>query len=242
MIFDVYSDTHLDSWVYKGFDPVLKPSPNARAAIFAGDAGNGFEWYSKMITMLDQAYEQGCIAVPGNHEYYYHQKYTPGLASPIHYDASNQLYKKYGLKILTSTLWTNFWGREVLNPLLSKNLNDFKCIPGMTPQIMQKMGRKAHNFLYEFVGEDIDIVVTHFAPLRNSMHPKYAHHHPEENSYYYNDYGLLVQDLKPKYWVHGHTHMCMDYDYEGTQVIANPIGYCGECQSSAVFEPMTIEV
>ena len=46
-----------------------------------------------------------------------------------------------------------------------------------------------------------------------------------------------VHDLRPKLWIHGHTHDRCDYVIGDTRVIANPFGYPKELRSNEMFEP-----
>ena len=66
------------------------------------------------------------------------------------------------------------------------------------------------------------VVVTHHAPHRNSLAPRYA-----------DDWlsGAFVSELPeeffviPKLWIHGHTHTSFDYQVRNCRVVCNPRGY-----------------
>ena len=79
-----------------------------------------------------------------------------------------------------------------------------------------------HNRDYEFLRslEDtkVDLLVTHFPPksfVENlgeeyvSLLPKYS-------------------GIHPRYWVCGHEHVCIKEDFNGSRVLANPLGYLDE--------------
>lgn len=65
------------------------------------------------------------------------------------------------------------------------------------------------------------IVVTHHAPHRMSVHPKY------ENNELTPAFASNLEHLmgKSRYWVHGHMHDGQRYVFNGTEVVLNPRGY-----------------
>jgi Icc-related predicted phosphoesterase len=65
------------------------------------------------------------------------------------------------------------------------------------------------------------IVVTHHAPHRMSVHPKYDH--DELTPAFASDLEHLMG--RSRYWVHGHMHDGQRYVVNGTEVVLNPRGY-----------------
>ncbi|MFP4903781.1 metallophosphoesterase [Paraburkholderia sp. BR14261] len=73
-----------------------------------------------------------------------------------------------------------------------------------------------------FAGETI--VVTHHAPHKGSLAPRYAE--DLVSAGFVSDLGALVKLRAPvALWIHGHTHTCFDYTVNGTRVVCNPRGY-----------------
>jgi Icc-related predicted phosphoesterase len=66
------------------------------------------------------------------------------------------------------------------------------------------------------------IVVTHHAPLKQSLAEKYAEDWVSAG--FVNDLPSLVR-APVALWIHGHTHTAFDYMAEGTRVVCNPRGY-----------------
>ena len=239
--FDVYSDLHLDSWARAGFpadEMRFLKSEDCNAALFAGDAGNGPKWYEEALYLLRQHYKK-VIGVPGNHDFYKNWLYE-GMINLEQYDPSNQYYEINGVKIVTATLWTNFRHSEVNKEIAEASITDFRLIKGMTGNAMETLCHNAFTHLAEFAGK-VDIVMTHFPPIVNSVHPAYAAY-AHLNPYFVNDEPEFFKRMGAKYWIHGHSHKKFDYDYGGCRVVANPIGYAGEEQREPVFIPKTIEV
>ena len=238
---DVYSDLHLDSWINQGWKPEqirVKPTKGVDLCLFAGDGGNGPEWYARAMRLLRGKYIK-VIGVPGNHDYYGNKQYE-GMLDLTLSDCSNQLYDVNGFKIVTSTLWSNFRHRESSMALAERGITDFRAIDGMTGPLMADLCHQAHIYLAHHAGS-VDVVMTHFAPLAASEHPAYescSHLNP----YFINDEPEFVETMGAKLWVHGHTHKKFDYTFKGTKVVANPIGYSGEEQEEPVFLPKYVEI
>ncbi|WP_342320369.1 metallophosphoesterase [Burkholderia pseudomallei] len=67
------------------------------------------------------------------------------------------------------------------------------------------------------------IVVTHHAPLRASLAPRYAD--DLASAGFISDLAALVRP-PVSLWIHGHTHTSFDYTtVQGTRVVCNPHGY-----------------
>lgn len=142
------------------------------------------------------------------------------------------------IKFIGATLWSNFElegidKKKTEMEWAKFNIVDFtyifdKNIDGryqsISPERMVKLNEDAYKFLeYElkhnpFEGEKI--VVTHFAPHKNSIH---ENHKNMMNSYWINNFEELMGFSK--YWFHGHTHESLRYTVEGTEVVCNPRGH-----------------
>ena len=72
--------------------------------------------------------------------------------------------------------------------------------------------------------EGTTVVITHFAPHRNSIAPQFVNNSANP--------GFIVplDDLMAyaAVWIHGHTHNAFDYQVGRTRVFANPRGYAHE--------------
>lgn len=244
MKIDIYSDIHLDSWLTNYSEQEIRflPTKGTDLCLFAGDAGNGPDWYGRVIRLLKGKYKK-VIGVPGNHDWYNSGSYQ-GLVDLNRHDPSNQVYKIGDKTIVTATLWTDFRDSESAMAVAERTITDFRAIPGMTGKMMKSLHYKALNFIGDCRADilgPIDVIMTHFAPIVNSVHPAYAGS-SMLNPYFVNDNPYLVENSKPKLWVHGHTHKKFDYEFKGVRVVANPIGYNGEEQRLPVFEPKHVEI
>lgn len=68
-----------------------------------------------------------------------------------------------------------------------------------------------------------DIVITHHMPHRQSIASRYAH--STINRYFLHDLSGFVEQSQAALWIHGHTHVSLDYPVGATRVVCNPFGY-----------------
>ena len=67
------------------------------------------------------------------------------------------------------------------------------------------------------------VVITHHAPSRHSIHPRFAD--SLLNACFVSDAEHLLGTDSAQLWIHGHTHDSFDYAVHGTRVVCNPRGY-----------------
>jgi hypothetical protein len=79
------------------------------------------------------------------------------------------------------------------------------------------------------------VVVTHHAPSRQSIHPRFAG--SPLNACFVSDAERLMGVERVVLWIHGHTHDSFDYTVGGTRVLCNPRGYAKNgVNENAAFE------
>jgi hypothetical protein len=67
------------------------------------------------------------------------------------------------------------------------------------------------------------VVITHHAPARNSLHPRFAD--SLLSAGFVSDAQALVSASGARLWIHGHTHDSFDYRLNETRVVCNLRGY-----------------
>lgn len=87
------------------------------------------------------------------------------------------------------------------------------------------------------------VVVTHHAPSRQSLHPRFDG--DDLSPCYISDLPHLLG--RSTLWIHGHVHDSFDYAVEGTRVVANPRGYItskkrGTPQNGAFDPALVVQV
>ena len=178
----------------------------------AGDS-DGPIWtdYLKKLAMASGA---SLMNVLGNHDFYRRSFPKPG---------QNQWSMVYrGLKIAGCTLWTDLTDPEDWETY-RQNLIDSRVTYGLSREAYLAAYDSDAHFLLR---ESPDVVVTHHSPSMKSCHPKWGTH--RMNFAFHQKTNALIDEIRPKLWIHGHTHDPSDYVHGPTRVVCNPRGYPGE--------------
>jgi hypothetical protein len=159
-----------------------------------------------------------------------------------------------GVRFLGATLWTDFALRGTDPSSIDRamtdayeGMNDFRFIRYGEGRMFRPADARAIHLsqvqwlraklAQEFVGSTV--VVTHYLPHRQSIHPKYKR--SDLNPSFASDLSDLMGP-SVSLWIHGHTHESFDYVVDGTRVVCNPRGYF-PMELNAAFDPvLTIDV
>jgi predicted phosphodiesterase len=216
------------------------PDTEADAAILAGD-----------IARPEQALQWACglgkpvLYVPGNHEFYGGS--IPGTLRRLReLCAGTQVQvldrdevRIGGVRFLGATLWTDFLldgdgeGRAVAVETALRLMRDFQRIHAdeaqtelFTPEHCAASFARDAAWLAGKLAQPHagpTVVITHHAPSRRSIHPRFAG--SPLNACFVSDAQHLLDGERAQLWVHGHTHDTFDYALNGTRVVCNPRGY-----------------
>lgn len=230
---------HLISDLHAGFRPFELPETDADVLVLAGDIDVGFrgmEMARRWSTRLPVVY------VAGNHEYYGEAipRHTERLAtaaedSDVHF-LENQAVEIHGVRFLGCTLWTDFdlFGERVVAMASAQAaMNDFRNVRvspefrRLRPQDLAALHTSSLRWLIERLDEPFPgptVVITHHAPSIRSCR---AEQSDPVTAAFASDLEWML-DGKAAPWLHGHTHLCCDYEIGGTRVVANQRGYPGE--------------
>lgn len=185
------------------------------------------------------------IYIAGNHEFY-HGNWIASLDylreecskfSNIYF-LENECKEIGEFTFVGSTLWTDCnRGDPITLYTLQNGMNDYRIIRhdghGYT-KLRPAHTIDRHRASLKYIGDVIDsdttkkyVVVTHHAPSRQSIHPRYAQDH-HMNGGYASDLSEFILDHPCiKLWTHGHVHSPYDYMIGSTRVVCNPRGYEG---------------
>jgi predicted phosphodiesterase len=240
----VLSDLHLE------FADWTPPSVDADVIVLAGDihiGARGLDWARRQFPATPIVY------VAGNHEFYGGQMQEVSAALReaadrlgIHLLDTGELVLD-GARFLGATLWTDFAfygsGSRLVQSMddARYGVSDFRMIRSngtelLRPEIAREIHLAQVKWLEGRLAERTDgatIVVTHFLPHRQSIHPKYDG--DRLNPAFASDLAHLV-GFPVSLWIHGHTHESLDYVVNGTRVVCNPRGYL-PMEPNLAFDP-----
>lgn len=222
-MFRLFSDLHLefDDW---------RPSPPRHSSdvlILAGDIAQlNSKQLNYFLSWASDEHEY-VLYVPGNHEYYegHFPRDWDKFASFGITTLNNHRVEIEGQGYVGSTLWAK--PKNALDIFaLELGMNDFRYIRTDSGRFNVQQMMEEHDKAVTFIRENTkpgDIVITHHAPSFVSIDKKF--YGSKINSGFATELSEIILDIKPKYWVHGHTHTNSDYMVGTTRVLSNPKGY-----------------
>ena len=253
-----YRKRNLKDWCMElfGQETLECDADPGNTLILAGDIlctkhiENNSHPFDFLFEYLHEQFGHSIVAVAGNHEFYGEKDMPTALGKLKKY------YERFGITLLDgetdyavpfttnliivgNTLWTN-QNNSDHKALTNANwyMNDFRGLITIDSVIHKKFyaedSVKEHYIqFYELkkrVSENPDeefIVVTHHAPSYMSVSPRYAGNtlNPSFSS---NLDNFILDNENIRTWIHGHHHSTSDYMLGKCNVIANPVGYCGE--------------
>lgn len=183
------------------------------------------------------------VLVPGNHEYYGSNIESVNAKLKVLQNEFenllvllNEIVYIDGVRIIGSTMWTDFDRGNPLTLFDATIMNDYKYIrngpPGhgwrhkLKPYEVEDFHRSSVKFLENALMEFSDekkIVVTHHSPSFQSTPQMYLT--DKLNGCYSSNMDGFIWDHQPDFWIHGHIHANSDYMIGDTRVLCNPAGY-----------------
>ena len=253
MRLNVLSDLHLS---VEGMD---RPRNDADVVVLAGDIARPRESAAWAL-----GFDKPVLYVLGNHEFY--GSSIEGTAdelkrlcagSHVHVLDDDEIVID-GVRFLGSTLWTDFMlfdegdARNAAVAEARMFMRDFSRISTgnasnqvFTPLDSATLFARHADWLNRQLAAPHPgptVVITHHAPSRRSIHPRYAD--SLLNACFVSDAEYLLDAERAPLWIHGHTHDSFDYAVHGTRVVCNPRGYAkaGVNENPHFNENLTIEV
>lgn len=222
------------------------PQPKADFLVLAGDIHSG----ALAVDWVREHFSIPTILVAGNHEAYRHELFHVIAFSRQRASASKNRVifleratwegESAGgrrIRFIGATLWTDF--RLYRTPTASRaiaqaNLDDFRLIKierghkirALRPSDTARLHDTTVAFLHEELRRTFDgitIVVTHHAPSRGSIAPRFEG--DPLNPALASNLDRLIRSYNPSLWIHGHVHDSVDYTVGQTRIICNPRGY-----------------
>lgn len=240
MRLQILSDIHFD--VVGDFEPRL--AAGVEAVVIAGDVCEGIDrgmrWLRNHLGR-----DVPIVLVPGNHEYYGRirsEERRAGIGAARDHGVSllddGELVIG-GVRFLGSTLWADYalYGAERRDEMMAiarRRMVDHRRILEasgrfITPEEQLELHRTSRAWLTQRLAVPHDgptIVITHHGPHPLSLAERYRD--DLLSAAFISDLSPLVERHAPTLWVHGHTHVGLDYQVGPTRIVCNPRGYGSE--------------
>jgi predicted phosphodiesterase len=253
MKLNIISDIHLNVCAFS------RPENDADAVILAGDIARPRE-----AVAWARDFDKPVLYVPGNHEFYGGS--LEGVAAELQRLSADTCIRVLDnaeivigrVRFLGTTLWTDFelFGKgESRAAAMAQGqalMRDFSRIR-LTEQSDTVFSPEDSAALFEADARWLDarldaphdgptVVITHHAPSRNSVHPRFAR--SPLSACFVSNAERLLDGSRVQLWIHGHTHDSFDYRVNGTRVICNPRGYAKDgVNENPRFDPgLTVDV
>jgi len=251
----ILSDLHID--VNRRFPFELpQPRPAHDIVIIAGDICQGLAEGVRFI-VSQKLNAKPVVYVGGNHEFYGHDRHRElangraeaAMHSKIHLLERDSVLID-GFEFIGCTLWTDYkyaGPREQARAMhwAARRISDHRLISAgkgaWSPEQALEEHQTSRTWLTGQLAQSAShpkIVITHHAPSRQSVQPRYRD--DLLTAAFASDLDTLV--TKANLWVHGHLHAPVDYLLSDCRVVANPRGYVG-IKEDREFDPaFTVEL
>jgi len=251
----ILSDLHID--VNRRFPFALPtPRPVHDIVIIAGDICQGLAAGVRFIAG-EKLNTKPVIYVGGNHEFYghdHHAELADGRAEAAKHSNIHLLERDGalvdGIEFLGCTLWTDYKYAGLQEQAramywAARRISDHRLISDGKGSWSPERALEEHQTSCAWLSEQLarstehaKVVVTHHAPSRRSVQPRYRD--DLLTAAFASDLDDLV--AKSTLWVHGHLHASADYRLGDCRVVANPRGYVG-IREDREFKPgLVVEI
>jgi len=201
------------------------------------------------------------VMVMGNHEHYgfNYQKTYAHIAANLPANVTlleNQTHTIDDVVFVGATLWTDMNKMDALTMYHMRGaMNDYRQITmfnevknvyhRLNPERTVADHFKSRQFILDTVTADASkkyVVVTHHAPTKSSIKPKYAGDTLMNGAYSSDLSEIILDNPQVRLWTHGHTHDTFDYMVGGTRIVCNPRGYKGYEERANEFRADEFEI
>jgi len=97
--------------------------------------------------------------------------------------------------------------------------------------------------IVENMENNLDILITHTIPMIESIAIDEIYKNDPQNGFFTFDGIKMIEEKRPKYWVHGHSHQKLEIEVYDTIVLRAPVGHMTEWDARGQITNLTyIEV
>jgi predicted phosphodiesterase len=225
-VITLLSDLHLEFGVKLTLD-----LSDVDVCVIAGDL-DAWDYTSESLKALTAAHACDFVFVPGNHDYYQSAPRDELEASwrQLAQETSN-------LHVLIGDAVELHGQRFVGHPLWypkpsSYDWSDYRAIPDFAR--WQSSANHEGIVAFNTLLRPGDVAVSHMLPSYRCVAERYWGQ--GSNQYFVTELDDLIRDVKPAYWLHGHTHASVDLQLFDTRIVCNPAGYV-RTDPNLAFDP-----
>jgi len=249
MSIDYISDLHLNYHLHTKshielFNKLIDFNKISDILIIAGDLGDDNKQNFDVLKFLNSFYKNIIITL-GNHEYYSKNslsrindfKSMINAESNIHLLDGN-IVEINGIRFGGAMGWYD--GTYIMKYFNTFYLQNITIINNKWRELMsfdRKNISHINNFYtlfeqelpkIEAIYKKSDVIITHINPsnLKEHQNPEYKNEY--STGFFCFDGIEFLKNTTAKFWIFGHTHAKVDYEYKNTQVLSNPLGYPNE--------------
>ena len=201
------------------------------------------------------------VMVMGNHEHYgfQYQKTYAHIAANLPANVTlleDQTHTIDDVTFVGATLWTDMNKMDALTMFHMKSaMNDYRQVTmfneaknvyhRLDPERTVADHYRSKKFITDTVTADPDkkyVVVTHHAPSKASIKPKYAGDTLMNGAYSSDLSDIMLDNPQIRLWTHGHTHDVFDYMIGSTRIVCNPRGYQNYEERADQFKANEFEI
>lgn len=255
---DVMESKNLKPELYKNPEEVEKLGNLSHIILEGGRDDRRVDRFYRFMKEECSKYRE-VIYVSGNHEYYGNlfnrvdEQIRAGIPDNVKF-LQNESHIIDGVLFLGATLWTDMNGSDDMTMFHLKHcMNDFRVIKyrneaddyhRFSPEIAYRHHKDTMAFFEIALQNNRErahplpvVVVTHHAPSKLSIKPRYADDHLMNGGYSSDLSEFILDHPEIRVWTHGHTHDTFDYMIGSTRILCNPRGYKGYEQQAEEFDP-----
>lgn len=243
------SDLHLEDVANNNYLVKNPLKVTGDILILAGDIVPLNDMYLKnpFFSFISENYQQ-IFWVPGNHEFYH--KDIGRYASSFNIQLNSKISLVHNIEVeyektnfVFSTLWARITGGK--EKPAEQAIPDFSAITKNGNRFSVADFNALHTESLEFLNTALQkkkgktIVVSHHAPTRTRVSPKYKY--SLLNEAFFSDQEKLIIGSEANFWIYGHTHFNhFPFQIGKTIILTNQLGYqqsreCSDFRADAYF-------
>lgn len=249
MSIDYISDLHLNYHLQNKnhtelFTQLIDLKNTSEILIIAGDLGDDNKQNYNVLKFLSSFYKNIIITL-GNHEYY-----SKNSLSRI-VDFKAMIKKENNIHLLDGNIVKindirfggamGWYDGTYIMKYFNKYYTQNKTIINKKWKELMSFDRKNISHISDFytlfeqelpkiesVYQKSDVMITHINPsnLKEHQNPEYMNEY--STGFFCFDGLKYLNNTTAKFWIFGHTHAKVDYEYNNTKVLSNPLGYPDE--------------